>query len=355
MRVAILGAGGVAFGTAAFLQEAGHRPVLWSPSGKGTAGLLTQDLVSTGVVETAFRAEAAFSAADALSGADVAIVALPANGHKAVIDAVLPYIRAGQTIIVSAQLSMSALYLAKGLEARGVEATVVAFATTVLMGRKTGPAAVTVGGIRERLEVAVVPASRTEDGLAVCRGLFGDRFRPATNLLAIALSNLNPPVHMASALGNLTRIEKGEYWANYDGITPAVARLIEALDRERLAVAAHYGVEVRTAQEHYRRTFGFPEGMSVADMAAAVHEKRKGPPGPTSLETRFVTEDVPFGIAAVLALGNRAGIDLPLHRAGVELFSAIYGRDFRAENDLLPEIDLGDPRAFARAVCAASS
>lgn len=343
MRVAILGAGGVAFGMAAFLHETGHHPVLWSPSGKGTAGLLGEDLVATGVVEAKFRAQVAATAEEALAQADAAIIALPANGHKGVIDAALPHIRSGQSIIVSAQLSMGALYLAKGLEARGVDATVIAFATTVLMGRKTGPAAVTIGGIRNRLEAAVIPPNRVETGLKTCQTLFGDRFRPAANLIAIALSNLNPPIHMASALGNLTRIEKGEYWANYDGITPSIARLIEALDRERLGVAAHYGVAVRTAEDHYRLTFGLPDGMSVAEMAAAVHEKRKGPPGPTSLETRFVTEDVPFGIAAVLALGDQAGIDLPLHRAGVDLFSALYGRDFRAENDLLPEIDLADP------------
>ncbi|GHD12218.1 NAD/NADP octopine/nopaline dehydrogenase family protein [Tianweitania populi] len=348
MRVAILGAGGVAFGMAAFLHEAGHEPVLWSPTGKGTAGLLNEDLVSTGAVETRFRAAVALSAREALVEADVAIVALPANGHKAVIDAALPHIRSGQTVIVSAQLSMGALYLAKGLEARNVDATVVAFATTVLMGRKTGPASVAVGGVRERLEAAVIPASAAQDGLATCRSLFGDRFRLAANLLAIALSNLNPPIHMASALCNLTRIEKGEYWANYDGITPAVARLIEALDRERLAVAAHFGVSVRTVEEHYRLTFGFPEGQGVAEMAAAVHERRKGPPGPTSLDTRFVTEDVPFGIVAVLALAEGAGPNLPLHRAGVDLLGALYGRDFRAENDLLPLVDIQDPLVLAR-------
>lgn len=338
MRVAILGAGGVALATAAMLDQAGHQAVVWSPSGASIGELATSDLVTTGVIEHRLRVAFAPTAAEAVKGADVIIVALLANGHRKVFDAALPHIEPGQTIIVSAQLSMGALYLAQHLERRDVDATVIAFATTVLMGRRSGPDTVAVGGVRNLLEIAVLPAHRAEEGLTTCRVLFGDRFRLAAGLTAIALSNLNPPIHMASALCNFTRIEKAEYWANYDAITPSVARFIEALDAERLAVAAAHGVSVRSVEDHYRLTFGFAEGMSVAEMAAAVHEKRKGPPGPTSLETRFVTEDVPFGIVQVIGLAREKGVPVPLHEAGVAIFCALYGRDFPAENDLLPAI-----------------
>ena len=31
---------------------------------------------------------------------------------------------------------------------------------------------------------------------------------------------------------------------------------------------------------------------------------------------------------------------MPLHDAGIAMFSALYGRDFRSENNLLPELAL---------------
>jgi opine dehydrogenase len=77
-------------------------------------------------------------------------------------------------------------------------------------------------------------------------------------------------------------------------------------------------------------------------MAAAIHRERNGPPGPTSLDTRFVIEDTPFGLVPLVALARQAGIAVPLHEAGIVLFSALYGRDFRGENDLLPALDLED-------------
>ncbi len=260
---------------------------------------------------------------------------MPGYGHKAVIDAVAPFASSGQTFIVSAQLSLSASYLSLKLKERGVAAPVVAWATTALMSRSSGPRSIAIGGIRSRLEAAVLPANAAGSAVSICRTLFGDRFGEVGDITAIALSNLNPPIHLASALCNFTRIEKAEYWANYDGITPSVARMIEALDAERLAVAEAYGVTVRTVHEHYHLTFGFEPGMSLAQMAAAVHEKRKGPPGPVSTDTRFVTEDVPFGIVPVIALAEKRGVAVPLHRAGLTVVNALYGRRFENENDLL--------------------
>ncbi|RCI77211.1 hypothetical protein DNK03_21540 [Brucella anthropi] len=181
-----------------------------------------------------------------------------------------------------------------------------------------------------------MPEAAGPTALSFWRALFGEMLVMGEGPLATALSNLNPPIHMANALCNFTRIEKGEYWSNYDGITEGVARLIKSLDIERLAVAAAHGVKVRDVEEHYRISFGFEPGLSLARMAAMVHEIRKGPPGPTSTDTRFVTEDVPFGIVCVERLARQAGIAVPLHSAGIDLFSALYGRDFRAENNLLP-------------------
>ena len=50
-------------------------------------------------------------------------------------------------------------------------------------------------------------------------------------LLAIALSNLNPQNHMGIALGNMTRMERGEVWSQGQNVTPKVGRLLEALDQ----------------------------------------------------------------------------------------------------------------------------
>jgi opine dehydrogenase len=339
MRVAIMGAGAISFGGAAFLEQNGHEPVIWSPSGRSTAALAKgKPLVATGAVTSEFHPRIAESCAEALAGAAAVLVALPGNGHRLVFDAMAPHLMADQIVLISGHLSFGALYLAKRLAERGVSVPIVAWGTTVTTGRQRGPTSVNVANLRKKVDVATVPLSDSARGLDICKELFGDRFVPRDDLLAIAVSNLNPQNHMGIALCNLTRMERGESWSQNENLTDAVGRLMEALDAERLAIAGKLGVAVRTIREHYSLSFNVPPG-SVGEMARRMHERGDATFGPTSLDTRYVLEDVPYGLVPTARLGRLVGAPATLHEAGIAILGAAYGRDFAAENDLLPALD----------------
>jgi len=53
-----------------------------------------------------------------------------------------------------------------------------------------------------------------------------------------------------------------------------------------------------------------------------------------------VTEDVPFGLLTTVVLGKIVGAPASVHDAGITVFSALYARDFRAENDILAALNL---------------
>ena len=122
-------------------------------------------------------------------------------------------------------------------------------------------------------------------------------------------------------------------------MTPAVGRLIEALDEERLAIAAAFGLSVRTVKEHFSLSFHVP-AASVSEMNQEMHRQGRGGFGPKTADSRYVLEDVPFGLLPTVVLGRLAGRPATLHEAGMALFSAAYGRDFTKDNDLLPELAL---------------
>ena len=338
MRVAILGAGAIAYGSAALLCRGGHDVTLWSPSGRRTAALAAgAPLNADGAIVGTFHPRIATSAADALKEAEAVVVAVPGYGHRPVLDAVAPHLTSGQVVVFSSHMSLAALYLARLLAKRSVAVPIAALGTTVTTGRQTAPDAVAVSSVRARLDVAVLPQSAASRGLEACRALFGDRFVLREGLLAIALSNLNPQNHLAIALCNLTRMELGEVWGQNRHITPAVARLIEALDAERLAIAKAFGLAVRTIHEHFHLSFDVPMGP-LAEMTHALAQRPRDVSGPTTLDSRYVTEDVPFGLVPTIRLAALAGVPVPLHESGVRLMSALYGRDFAAENDILPEL-----------------
>lgn len=339
MKVGIVGAGAVARGTAAILQQAGHDPMLWSPSGESTRGFADgTPLVAQGALQASFRPRVARDAAELAGASDVVMLALPGFGHKAVMDAIAPHLRPGQPVIISSHASFGALYLSKLLAARGVRTTIVAWGTTLVTGTRPSATSVRVNTVRRKVDLAAVPQAAGDDALALCTALFGDRFVLRDGLLAIAVSNLNPQNHLGIGLLNLTRMEHGETWRQAANVTPAVGRLIEALDLERLAIAGALGVQVRTVGEHFALSFHVPQG-GVSEMNQAMHRNGIGGFGPTTADSRYVTEDVPFGLVATAQLGRLAGVPAPLHEAGIALLSAAYGVDFAVRNDLLPALD----------------
>jgi len=352
MKVAILGAGAIAFGSAALIEAAGHRVALWSPSGRGTAVLARDGLLAYAGVVSGTAHPAVIADLAEIAGYDVVLIAVPANGHRAVMERLAPHLASHQTVIVSGALSLSPLYLSKLVCARGVRPTIACFGTTVLTSRKTGEASVSINVLRARLDVAAIPVSEGTRALDICRRLFGDRFDLSASALAIALVNINPVAHAGLALGNLTRIELGEAWPQYRYLTPAVARLIEGLDAERRAVASAFGLSVRTIEQHFEHSFDLPP-VPLAEQAALLHALRGGPPGPTALDTRFVLEDAPFGLAFTIAAARIATVRVPLTHSCLEILSTLWGRDLAADNDLLPVLELGGLGADALARLAA--
>lgn len=353
LRIGIVGAGAIAFGAAAFLEQSGHSPTLWSPSGERTKRLAAgEPLVATGAIEGSFRPGVAHTAEELVFGADVVLIALPGYGHKHAFDAIAPHIRTDQAVIISSHASFGALYLARLLAVRGIIVPIVAWGTTATTGRQPSPVEASVNTVRSKIDLCTVPESRSSEGLALCRRLFGDRFVERDGLLAIALSNLNPQNHMGIALCNMTRMEHGETWGQGFNVTPNVGRLLEALDRERLAIAEALGLSVRTIFEHFHLSFHVPRD-TVSNMNQQMHTEGRGGTGPATADSRYVTEDVPYGLLMTVKLGELTGRDAKLHRSGVEIFSAMYGRDFFAENELLDalamdQMTLADLKSLSR-------
>ncbi|MEM9223541.1 MAG: NAD/NADP octopine/nopaline dehydrogenase family protein [Pseudomonadota bacterium] len=339
MNVGIAGAGSIAFATAALLERNGHAASLWSPGGTGAAALAHQPLTAKGAFEGEFR-PAILPSAEAVCDNDVVIVAVPGYGHRAVFDALAPCLQPGTQVIISSHASFGALYLAQALRERGIELPITCWGTTAVTGRRTGETEVTINTVRAKIDMCTVPSTREGEARTVCNKLFGDVFVPRDGLLAITLSNLNPQNHMGIALLNMTRMEHGEVWSQGANVTPKVGELLERLDEERLAIAHALGLKVKTIFEHFHLSFHVPIA-SISQMNQQMHAEGRGGTGPASADSRYVTEDVPYGLLPIALLGALTDRRATLHEAGIEIFSAMYGRDFRAENTLLAALDLG--------------
>jgi len=114
--------------------------------------------------------------------------------------------------------------------------------------------------VRKRwLQIAMFPGKRIDDVFPLLAPLFPEAVA-APNILYTGFTNANAMLHVANCVANAGRIESGESYKFYaEGVTPAVARLYEAINAERVAVAAVLGASVSTLADWFDRVYGVPD------------------------------------------------------------------------------------------------
>ena len=164
------------------------------------------------------------------------------------------------------------------------------------------------------------------------------------NILYTGFTNANAMLHVANCVANAARIESGDNYRFYaEGVTPAVARLYEATNAERVAVAAALGTPVPTLADWFDRVYGVREA-TLDETSRRLTYNRYGPyqatGTPKSLDHKFITEDVPTGLIPMSALGSAAGVRTPAIDALVELGKIMTGDDFAATARTLDRLGL---------------
>jgi opine dehydrogenase len=133
---------------------------------------------------------------------------------------------------------------------------------------------------------------------------------------------------------NLGRIEdtNGEFDFYYQGSTPSVARLIEAIDKERVAVGRAFGVELPPTWKLVREWYD-PYGVSGNSIYEVHHSNQayRRSNAPRTTDNRYITEDIPYGLVPLAELGDRAGVETPHIDAIITVGCAVTGRDFVSE------------------------
>jgi opine dehydrogenase len=264
---------------------------------------------------------------EALAANDLVLLIVPAYAHKPFAEACAPHLRPGQTVVLMPG-TLGSLELARILREQNVEDVVLAETDTApYVCRKVAPAAAHIWGAVGALGLGVFPAMHTGHVRALLEGLFPG-VRPYPHVAACGLAAMNPVVHPAGVLLNAGRIEyaRGEFYFYEEGVTPAVCRLIYMVDRERRVIGLALDLDLTPVDEAFHEAGFGPHG----DLWATINGSRMLTQlrAPGALETRWLTEDVPYGLAAWAGLGEQLGVRAPTMRALVDLASAAVGIDF---------------------------
>jgi opine dehydrogenase len=334
MIIAVLGGGNGSFAAAADLTLAGHEVRLWRRNeadvsahrdAGGTITLIEGRKESVATLHTITS-----SIAEALAGAELVLCPLPAFAQDSIAKLAAPHMEDGQVVFLPPGTFGSYVFAKAVKDAGG--ARDVAFAETGTLpwlARKKSAYEVRLSGRGVRLPTGVFPQSKSAHALDVIGRAFPGAIEDCGDALSAALMNAGPIIHPPLIVMNAGPIEHFDTWdIHTEGTQPAIRRVTDALDKERIAVreAFGYGAPHFPLANHYDKSGEmWMYGRGDHD---TITETRDWNESLDLTSHRYMIEDTRMGLSLLSSFGALAEVNTPLINGFMAIGGAIVGEDF---------------------------
>ena len=196
--------------------------------------------------------------------------------------------------------------------------------------RLAHPGAVAIMGVKEFMPLSIFPQSkRTPELETLINDVFPILPEFLANPVVAAFENINFGAHPVLSILNMGICENynGQFSFYGDCCSTAVAKVEDALDRERMAVGESLHMHLRTELEANNSLYA-SHAKCIYDFnrQSSVHSKIKD--APASSKARYITEDVPFLFVPFCELADLCGIEVPIAKALVTLASYYNDEDY---------------------------
>jgi opine dehydrogenase len=347
--VAVLGAGNGGCAAAADLGGRGFDVRLYNRSeerlapiiergGLDKMGALGEGFVELPVITT--------DLGEALTGADLVMLTVPISTHPFFAQGLAELLDPGQVLFLNPGHMGGGLFMAHELhrltgraDFRICEASTLTYAC-----RMKGPATINIHSTMTNLPFAAFPGRHQQELFEFVAPVYPELVQ-ASHVLETGFLDINAVEHPPQIICNAGWLEhtKGDYLFYFEGTTPSVGRVIDAVDRERLAVARAAGVPTKPFVEIFHEmgyTTGHAADVGSAHVALQESAPNRWIKGPPSLDHRYLHEDVGWGLVPWSEMGRAYAVATPTMDALIVLGGALNDRDYRGEGLTLERLGL---------------
>jgi opine dehydrogenase len=348
-EVAILGAGNGGCAAAADLGSQGFGVRLFNRSPERLApiverggiektGALGEDFVELATVTTDLPR--------AVRGADLIMLTVPVSTHPYFARGLAGLIEPYQILFLNPGHMGGGLFMAHELHRLTGRTDVrICEASTLAYGcRMKGPATINIMAKMKNLPFAAFPTRHQSELYEIVAQLYPGLVQ-ASHVLETGFLDINAVEHPPQIICNAGWLEhtKGDYLFYFEGTTPSVGRVIDAVDAERIAVAAAAGVPTRPFVEIFR-DMGYTTARAAETGTAYAALQESSPnrwvKGPATLDHRYINEDVGWGLVPWAELGRAYSVETPTIDALIVLGGVLNGRDYRSEGLTLERLGI---------------
>lgn len=339
--IGIVGAGNAAHSLAAYLTALGHGVRLYARDRRKARAIDARGhIVATGKLEGAYRLEGVTSDPIELAReCRTLFVATTADAYEAVARDLAPALRPGHELILFSGKFGGCLVVDHVLEQQGVRGVEVVETDALFASRLQQDASIWVRGIKKWNLFSAPTRSRTRRCGSILERYFSG-LEPADNAVQRGVTDFGALAHPLTMLVNMNRVDRQESFLFYcDGFTERTIGLLERMESEFRSVARAYGTDLIPASDLLNRYYS-------CDQDSLLHAMRSVPNyrtsySPTTLDHRYLCEDVGCTLVPVQQLARLAGLATPMVDSVLNLAGVLLDRDFAATGRNLERLGLG--------------
>ncbi|KAI0514886.1 putative NAD/NADP octopine/nopaline dehydrogenase [Xylaria bambusicola] len=350
--LSIVGAGNCGCAFAADLESRGIRVLLYAhPDHSSNVDAIGRDgfLDSIGVVAGRFYPIVTTSMREALQFSNVVILAVPSYAQDDILSE-LEKFDVSDHIIIAASGNFFTLVASKRIRARYLlETSASPYGSRVIGGKYREQQhtvswyGINVFGFKTVMPIGSLPADIDENLRADIGTIFPGTLQWCSNVIEAAFYNFNGVLHPITAVMNAGWIEhtKGDFYFYQEGMTPSVTKMMQAIDNERVAIAREYGARVVSCLKQMNTYYGMNHGsLNEFAKGSTLHSTMKL--CPTSMQHRYLAEDLPYVLVPWYELGLKAGKQSPFIRSLILWCSMINSTDYLGVGRNLKALGLAD-------------
>lgn len=334
-KICLVGGGNGGFAISADMALAGYRVSLWEDErfAAGIAELMkTKTITLTGASRNgeAHLYKVTTDLADAVSDVDVIVVSMPAFAQEDMALRLSKVVKPGQIVFLCPGATGGALVYGRVFHEQGVkDVRICEVQTMPYSTRKSGPTGSHTKILVKNLYFAAFPAKDTDSCYEVIHRMY-PAVTKVKNVMETALNNGNIVSHAPVMVLNAGRIcaENTTYGHYKDGISRDVCNVLDAINDECMAICRAFGLaETTNADRHYITGYTDKLYDNSYDSYHGSYSFNLAM-GPTTLNTRYLTEDAPFSMVCLSSLAHAIGLETPLMDAVANLCGALMKTNY---------------------------
>ena len=159
----------------------------------------------------------------------------------------------------------------------------------------------------------------------------------ARNVIQRGLTDFGALAHPTTMVANMNRVDRAEPFLFYlDGFTEKTVAVLEEVEKEFRAVAHAYGAPLVAMKDLLDRYYGCDTTSLLTAMRTVPNYQLSW--APTTLDHRYLREDVSCSLVPMQALARKAHVELPMVNSIVQMASDLTREDLVAHGRSLERL-----------------